>query len=428
MPKSPKYHHVIIGNSAAAIGAVEAIRKSGNQEPILLISDEPYAAYSRPLISELLAGLVTKDRMYYRPEDFYARHQVETMLGSRVKQIDTNKQTVILEGGKKIPYHQLLIATGSSPIQPPIKGADLPGIFTFMRWQEAEALLEAAPRARKALVIGGGLIGLKAAEALHHIGLEVTVVDLADRLLPAAADRTAADLIEKHLRAKGLRIITSTTVKAITGDKGGVKGAKLSSGETLACDLVIIAVGVKPNTQIVEGSAIKANRGILVDRQMRTNLPNIYAAGDVAEGYDLVMGENRLLPLWPVAYRQGAIAGSNMAGVEKTYEGLFAMNAMELFGLPLISMGRLEAPAENGFEELLRSDDLGYRKIILQDDKIVGAIFLKAIDRAGIIAGLIKEQLPVGAFKHDLMADDFGLLSLPKAWRKEKLAKAAGGA
>jgi NAD(P)H-nitrite reductase large subunit len=421
MPKSPKYHHVIIGNSAAAIGAVEAIRQCGNREPILLISDEPYAAYSRPLISELLSGLVTKDGMFYRPEDFYSRHEVETLLGTRVKQIDPEKRAIVLDGGKKISYGKLLIATGSSPIMPPIKGANLPGVFTFMRWQEAEDLLEKVARARKALVIGGGLIGLKAAEALQHIGLEVTVVDLADRLLPAAADKTAAELIEQHLRAKGLRIITGTTVKEITGDKSGVKGAKLSSGESLICDLVIVAVGVKPNTQIVEGTEIKVNRGILVDRRMRTNVADIYAAGDVAEGYDLVMGENRLLPLWPVAYRQGAIAGDNMAGGEKVYDGLFAMNSMELFGLPLISMGRLEAPAEDGFEVLSRNDDRGYRKIILQGGKIVGAVFLKAIDRAGIIAGLIKEQLPVGAFKQDLMAEDFGLLSLPREWRKERL-------
>ena len=419
--------HVIIGNSAAAVAAVEAIRHNGDQEPILLITDENFPPYSRPLISELLAGQIGSERMLYRAADFYAQHQVETLLGVRAERVDPEKKLVKLADGRRVQYHDLLIATGSGPIVPPIEGSELTGVFTFMKWQEALELQAAAGRARRAIVIGGGLIGLKAAEALHHAGLEVAVVELAPRILPAAADETASALMEKHLREAGLRIFTRNTVAKIEGEEGAVKRVRLQSGESLSTDMVVIAIGVRPNVKLVEGTSIQVRRGIVVDSHLRTTAPHVYAAGDVAEGYDLVMGENRLLPLWPVAYRQGMVAGANIAGKQVEFEGYFAMNSIELFGLPLISMGRLEALAEPGYEVLSRNDGRSYRKIILKDGIIVGAILLREIDRAGIITGLIREQTPVEEFKGELLKEDFGLLSLPKAWRKQKLFSSRSG-
>ncbi len=413
--------HVIIGNSAAAIAAVEAIRQNGDNRPIVLIAEEPFIAYSRPLISELLAGQVSRERMLYRSEEFYSKHQVQARLGARVERVDPQKRVVRLADGQDIPYGDLLIATGSSPFIPPIEGKDAAGVFTFMKWQEAEALQEAAARAQRAVVVGGGLIGLKAAEALHYIGLEVSVVELAPRVLPMAADETASALIEERLRAEGLKIFTSTTVQKIESNAGRACGARLSNGQTLPADLVVIAVGVRPNTTIVKDTSITVNRGIVVDAHMRTNIPEIYAAGDVAEAYDLVMGENRLLPLWPAAYRQGSVAGANMAGVEKEYDGFFAMNSIQFFNLPLISMGRLEAPEEPGYETLTSNTTGNYRKIILKNGVIEGALFVGAVDRAGIFAGLLRERTPVESFKEELLKPDFGLLSLPKEWRKEKL-------
>ena len=419
--------HVIIGNSAAAVAAIEAIRHNGDQEPILLITDETFPPYSRPLISELLAGQIGSERMLYRATDFYAQHQVETLLGVRAERVAPEKKLVKLADGRRVNYQDLLIATGSGPIVPPIVGSELTGVFTFMKWQEALDLQAAAGRTRQALVIGGGLIGLKAAEALRHAGLEVAVVELAPRILPAAADETASALMEQHLREAGLRIFTRNTVAKIEGEQGAVKRVRLQSGESLSTDMVVIAIGVRPNVKLVEGTSIQVRRGIVVDSHMRTTAPHVYAAGDVAEGYDLVMGENRLLPLWPVAYRQGMVAGANIAGKQVEFEGYFAMNSIELFGLPLISMGRLEAPAEAGYEVLSRNDGRSYRKIILKDGIIVGAILLREIDRAGIITGLIREQTPVEEFKGELLKEDFGLLSLPKAWRKQKLFSSRSG-
>jgi NAD(P)H-nitrite reductase large subunit len=413
--------HVIIGNSAAAISAIEAFRKTGNDEPILLISDEPSPSYSRPLISELLAGEISGERMLYRSEDFYAQHSVEPLLATRAEKVEPGRKAVRLQDGRRIPYKNLLIATGSGPIILPLEGVDLRGVFTFMGWREAEVLRRAAAGKRLATVIGGGLIGLKAAEALRHLGLEVSVVELAPRLLPAAADETASAVIEAHLRSHGLRIFTGNTVERIEGDEGQVRAVLLRSGERLLADMVIMAVGVRPNIEIVQRTSIQVRRGIVVDSHMRTSAPNVYAAGDAAEGYDLVMDENRLLPIWPAAYRQGAVAGANMAGEDKEYAGDFAMNSIELFHLPLISMGRLEAPQEPGYEVLSSSAENSCRKVILKNGVIVGALFLREIDRAGIFNGLIRERMPVEAFKSELLSDDFGLLSLPAEWRKAKL-------
>ena len=424
MPKATSAN-VIIGNSAAAVAAVEAIRKTGNTEPIVLISDEPHPPYSRPLISELLAGQVKSPRMLYRPENFYEKNNVEALLGVRAESIDVAKKSVKLSTGKKVAYKNLLLATGSRPLVPPMEGLELKRVFTFMRWQEAEELIDAAGRIRHAVVIGGGLIGLKAAEALRHIGVEVTLLDLAPRILPMAADPTASAMIEQHLRDEaGIQIITGNTVTKIEGDERGfVKGVTLKSGEYLKTEMVVVAIGVRPNTQLAEGTEIVVRRGFPVDNHMQTNVPHIYAAGDVAEGYDLVTGENRLLPIWPVAFRQGAIAGLNMAGKATEYEGYFAMNSIELFNLPLISMGRLEAPDEPGYETLTRSEGGVYRKIILKDGVIVGALYLKNIDRVGIIGGMIRDKYNVADFKEELLKDDFGWLSTPEDYRADLRAK-----
>lgn len=414
--------HIIIGNSAAAIGAVEAIRRAGSKDRILLISDEPFTTYSRPLISELLSGEVSEERMGYRPGDFYETHDVETLLNTRIERVIPDKHHIVLADGQEIAYQTLLIATGSSPIVPPIAGIDLEGVFTFLRWQEADALKKSATTARRAVVVGAGLIGLKAAESLRHLGLDVTVVELAPRILPTAADAGAAAILLDHLCSHGLRVITGASVTSLEGDDGRVTSAVVSTGERLPCDCAVIAVGVWPNTGLVKDTSIEVRRGIVVDSHMRTTATDVYAAGDVAEGFDLISGENRLLPLWPVAYKQGAIAGANMAGVVTDYEGLFAMNSIQLFDLPLMSMGRLDPIEEPGYEVLLRNEADVYRKIILREGVIEGAVFVRSIDRVGIIAGLMKDRTNVTPFKQALLSDDFGLLSLPREWRKAKLA------
>ena len=414
-------HYAIIGNSAAAVGAVEAIRQYDKEGPITIVADEPHHVYSRPLISYLLGGLVDESRMSYRPAHFYDRHNVQTMLGVQVVGLDTEQRTLTLTGGGTVPYDRLLISTGGTPIVPPLPGADVPGIFTFTTWDDARRIARYIEdyRVESALVVGGGLIGLKSMEALGERGLDVTVVELASRMLSATFDQTASDIAQHHLAERGVEVRCGTTVSSISSGDGRVTGVALRDGSSVPCGLVIFAIGVVPDTSIVAGTEIATDRGILVDDTMQTNVPGIHAAGDVAQATERLSGEKRPLPIFPVAFRQGVVAGSHMAGGAPPYEGGLAMNSVDVFGLPTISVG-ITSPEGDEHELLSARDDAepSYRKIVLRDNRIVGAIFIGRIDRAGIITGLIREGIEVTGFKDLLLTDEFGLISLPTEYRK----------
>lgn len=414
--------YVIIGNSASAIGAIEAIRQYDQDNPITLIADEPHPTYSRPLITYLLGGLVSEERMLYRPPDFYQRYEIEPMLGVRVVQVEPQERKLTLASGVNISYDRLLIATGGVPFVPSVPGDDLEGIFTFTRWEDARRVryFIESYGVRQAIVVGGGFIGLKTTEGLLARGVKVTIVELADRILSASFDRTASRLAEAILRREGVEVRTGTTVQEIIGRAGRVDHVILRDGERLECDMLIFAIGVRPNTMLVPREAgIAINRGILVDEHMRTTAPDVYAAGDVVEALDMLLGVRRTIAIWPLAYRQGYVAGCNMAGTEREYEGGFPMNSTEVCGVPAISVG-ITNPQEDRYEILEKyiQEEMRYKKLVLRNDRLVGAILVGDIDRAGIYTGLIRDRANVGPFKDDLLSDNFGLISLPRDYRK----------
>ena len=419
---------VIIGNSAAAIGTVEAIRQHDQENAITIVSDEPHHVYSRPLICHLLGGLVDEAQMPYRPPDFYERHGVATMLGAKVTDITPHEQTISLAGGGTLPYDQLLIATGGKPFVPPVPGVNLRGVFTFTRWEDAQDIGRYIDDygVKSALVVGGGLIGMKAIKALMARSIQVTVVELADCILSISFDRTASKLAETILRRAGAEVRTGTTVKEIIEREGRVDHAVLQEGEKANCDMVIFAIGVRPNLDLIlpepdRKTGIKVNRGIIVDERMRTSVPQVYAAGDCVETYDMLLRVNRPIAIWPNAYRQGFVAGCNMAGAEKVYEGGFPMNSVEVSGVPTISVG-LTDPKENRDEyEIIEKYDREaqtYKKLVLQGSRLVGAICVGNIDRAGIYTGLIRDRADVSPFREHLLSGSFGLISLPREYRK----------
>ncbi|MBI3814462.1 MAG: NAD(P)/FAD-dependent oxidoreductase [Nitrospinae bacterium] len=427
--------YLIIGNSAAAIGAAEAIRKNDKGNPVIIISDEPHRVYSRPLISYLLAGLVTEDRMYYRDENFYKDNNIETIFDKRVTGVDVKKRQALLEDKKRIDYDRLLIATGGTPFVPPIKGKERKNVYTFTKWKDAENIIkltttppftkEGRGGIKKAVVIGAGMIGIKAVEGLHAVGVDVTVVELASEVLSRALDKDASRIVQRRMEDAGIEVITSNEVIEITGRGDLASGVVLRDKKKIKCDLVIIAIGVIPNTGFLKESGIKINRGIVVDEKMETNIKGVYAAGDVAEALNIITGEKMPIPIWPLAQRQGAIAGDNMSGGDSVYKGGFPMNSIEFPGVPTISMG-ITDPRGEGYESFIKNDSANgnYKRIILKDNKIVGAILVgDDIDRAGILTGLIKEQTPVTAFKDKLLDRNFGFVHLPKDLRKEKLEK-----
>lgn len=416
--------HVIIGNSAAAVGAVEAIRRHDSTSSITIISDEPHHVYSRPLISYLLGGLVDESHMYYRPPEFYDYQRVEAMLGIEVTGIDTAARIVQLANGEAVPYDRLLIATGGRPFIPPVTGARLDGVFTFTRWEDAREIERYIARhdVQSVLVIGGGLIGLKATEALLERGLKITLVELADRVLSISFDRTASKLAEGILAQAGVEIHTGTSAQEIGGTNGRVDHAVLQGGTRLDCDMVIFAIGVRPNVGfIAPESDIHIERGIVVDLHMRTSVPDVYAAGDCAETYDKLLGINRPIAIWPNAHRQGTVAGSNMAGVDKEYDGGFPMNSVEVCGVPTISVGVTDPREDTEQYEVLEFFDRSepvYKKLVLRGNRLVGAICVGNIDRAGIYTGLIRDAADISPFKNLLLSGNFGLISLPQDYRK----------
>jgi len=428
-------HYVIIGNSAAAIGAIKAIRNRDKTGSVTVISDEPYSIYSRPLISYLLAGKVDENMMFYGKKNFYEENSVGTKLSQAAVELDMDKRIVELENKELVSYDKLLIATGGTPIIPQVEGKGLKGVFVFTKWDDTKNIKDFIEKnsVKKAIVIGGGLIGLKATEALIELGLKVTVVELADRILSATFDKRASQMVEDNLRERGIEIIFNNTVVQIEAEgslnkgswekKRRVSGVVLRDKRKLASDLVIFAIGVKPNVSLVKDTPVKVNRGILVNQYMQTCVGNVYAAGDVAEAFDLVMGVTRPIPIWPNAYRQGSVAGCNMAGGLKEYQGGLAMNSIEICGISTISVGQTD-PDEENYQVLqeYNRERREYKKIVLKDDFIVGAIFIGSIERAGIITAFIKERTNVRNFKDYLMREDFGLIYLPSDYRKHMVS------
>jgi NAD(P)H-nitrite reductase large subunit len=418
-------NYIIIGNSVAAVGAIRGIRKIDQQGNITVISRERHIAYGRPLISYLLGGQVTEKRMAYLPEDFYENNRINLLLNSEVTGLNTKKKQVRLAGGDTITYDKLLIATGGDPFVPPIEGMAGKGkVFTFTTWDDAEKMKGLSHDIGRVVVIGGGLIGLKAAEGLHQLGKQITIVELADRILSTAFDRPAGRIVAKKMKANGIDVITEDTVVRVEGNGAEISGVTLKSGDFIPCDTVIVAIGVRPAAAFLKGSEVEVNRGIVVNDSMETNVAGVFAAGDVAEARDFFSGQKNPMPIWPDAYIQGDIAGTSMAGGEKSYSGGLSMNSLELFKVPTISMG-ITNPTDPKKFEILTYQDLEsnqYRKIILKGDLLVGAVLVGNVERAGIFAGLIREKIDIKPFRGSLLNADFGIIHLPREVRNSLFA------
>jgi len=420
MAKMEKIKYLIIGNSAGGIGAAEAIREVDRTGKIAIVSEEPYPAYSRPLISEYLASRCPLEKMLFRPADFYEKNHIQSILGQKVKELNVGEHTVRLGSGKVVAWEKLLLATGGSPIVPRIEGTSQAGVFTFGTLDEAKAIDQyLSHRVERAVVIGGGLIGVSVAEALVKRGLKVTIVEMKERILNTILDEEASALAAERLKKAGVEIISGHTASAVSSYylSGEVTAVTLDDSRPIPCELVVIAIGVQPRTELVAGTGIKINRGIVVDRHMATSSADVYACGDVAEAYDFIYGENRLTPIWPNAYIGGRIAGFNMAGIPTEYSGGTAMNSLKYFGLAIVSAGMVEPP-DNSYEVLTKRRNHTYKKVILKDGLVLGLVFAGDIEKSGIVFSLMKDKVNVEGFKQALVADDFGLISLPEEiWR-----------
>ncbi len=403
-------NYVIIGNSTAAVGTIAGIREIDSVGKITVISDEKYHTYSRPLISYWLEGKVSDKNIYYREPDFYEKNGVETILGKKVTKIEAEKKCVVLEDGLSVPYDKLMVATGSKPFVPPMKGLEKVNYHTFMTFDSVKAIRSEIKKGMKVLIIGAGLIGLKAAEALAAHETDITVIDLADRILPSILDVKAGIKMQRHIENHGVKFILKTSVEEFSEHS-----AKLQNGMTVDFDMLIVAVGVRPNTELVSDAGGKVERGIITDMTQKTTLDDIYAAGDCTVSYDSAADTNRILAILPNAYLQGETAGRNMAGRENYYLNAIPMNAIGLFGLHIISAGDY-----NG-EEYVTETENTYKKLVFRDNKLKGYILMGDVARAGIYTGMIKEGIEIDDVNEELLKEKPQMMMFSKERREEKL-------
>ena len=403
--------YVIIGGSAAAIGCIEGIRPVDKTGEIILITGETEWNYSRPLISYLLEGKTTRDKMWCRPDSFFTRNGVTVKAGVLATALDAGDRTVRLSTGERLAYDRLLAATGSRPFVPPIPGLEtVERTFCFQTLSDASALAEALRPESRVLILGAGLTGVKCAEGIRGLCAQIAIADLAPRVLPAVLDDTAAAMVQARMEEKGVRFYLNDSAAAFRGNT-----ARLQSGTELEFDVLVTAVGVRPNTQLVADAGGAVDRGILVDGRCATTLPDVYAAGDCAQGYDAVSGEKRMLPLWPNAVLQGETAGINMAGGRADYTQGIALNASGVFGLHMVTAGSYEG------ESFTVQRDGSYKRLVTADGVLKGVIMVGDVSRAGIYTDLIRKKKPLSEIDFDLIRESPQLMAFSQKDRRVQL-------
>ncbi len=409
--------YVIIGGSAAAISAVEAIRSIDRESQIDLFSDEATPLFSRVLLPYYLAEELSKPLLSFRTPDFFEQNRIIAHLGVKIQKISTESKTVVDEKGEAYPFDKLLIATGGNPIIPSIQGIQKEGISPLKTMADAEKIYQF--KGKRAVVIGAGSVGVESCISLRKRGMEVTLLEQLGHVLPTVFDEEAASILQKKIEHLGITTITGERAIQFTGN-GHVESVITESRE-IKCDMVVVAVGVKPAVELAQkaGIEIGALEGIKVNSEMMTSFPNIFAAGDVAETFDITRQSQWINAIWPCAVEQGRVAGLNMAGKKTLYEGSFRRNSIGNFiGVPAISMGLTRAETcstcEGGesFQEIKRRTRETYKKLILRNGRLVGAILVGQTQKAGLYQVLLKKQIEVAEDLPMLMSRTLNFMDL----------------
>lgn len=379
---------MIIGNSAAGLNALETFRKYQPHAPLTLISSEPGPAYSRVLLPYYLRSRIPYQNMFIRDAAYYRRLSVRTMFGETVTGLDDENRELKLASGNHVPYDQLLIACGALPVMPPIPGLPGPGVHHLWTLTDAEHLAPYFQVGKKVLILGSGFVSLQAAWSAVQRGMEVSVYELMPQIMPRILDDQAAGLLQRKIIQYGVDLRLNINTERVQRQQDGKITVFAREQEPLTVDLVIVGTGVRPNTGFLLNSRLATDLGILVDEKMATNLPGIYAAGDVAQGPTAFGDRHAIHAFWPTAVEEGKVAGANMAGRALSYPGSLNMNVTQMFGLTVASMGDFCSPDN----QVLRQE------IDLEQGK-----YLKIFGRAGVPVG----ALAVGGT--ELMAE-FGIL------------------
>jgi nitrite reductase (NADH) large subunit len=405
--------HVIVGTGIAGTLAAETIRKLDPKCSITLLGREPFYPYCRPMTTMFLEGKIAPEEMVIREaSDFHSR-DIQLLLGEAVQEIDSAERQVKTEQGRVIPFDRLLIAAGADPVGIEADGSDLGNIFCMRRWKDAEAISGVLPDVRSALVVGGGLVGLKAAQALIHRGIRVVMAEKLMYPLPLVVDPKSGAVISRRLEDMGIALKMGTTVSAFGGN-GTVKEAVFDDGSKIACDLVVIAVGARPAVSFLVKETMTVDEGIHVNAYLETDVEGIYAAGDVAQAMDVVLHRKKVNAIWPVAVEQGIVAGMNMAGRGLRYRGSMGRNVLRIGDLDVLTGGLVNPPPDADYEVLEDEDPRRktYRKLVFQGDILKGLAMLNRIEKGGILLSMIQNQIPVTIEKQRLFDPGFDFSQL----------------
>ncbi len=398
--------HLILGNGPAGVVAVETLRRARPRDEIVMVGSENEPSYSRMAIPYLLEGNIDESGTWLRKTpDHFERLNVRLLAGRAVA-LNVEKRSVLFADGHFESYDRLLVATGSHPVRPPIPGVDLPEVQTCWTLEDARAIAGYAKPGARVLQLGAGFIGCIIMEALAKRGVKLTVVEMGDRMVPRMMTPKAGGMIKRWVEEQGIRVVTSAGVERIDRNAGGDSPltVSLSTGDSLPCDLVIVAAGVAPNVAFLDATPVHVAKGVLVDSRMETTVPGIFAAGDVAEAPDLFTGAHLVSAIQPNAADQARVAAINMAGGNGQLPGVLAINVLDTLGLISTSFGQWWGePGEAGVEQV---DETAYRYLSLQfkGDILIGATSIGMTQHVGALRGLIQGKLSLGPWKDILLA------------------------
>lgn len=444
-------HYLIIGNGAAGLSAAEIIRKRDASGRITIISNEPYLFYSRPGIAYVINGQVSPEQIISRSESFYRQHRLDLHFGT-VTEIDPRAQRVQLQDGTQMGYDVMLLATGSTAVPPPFPGGDLQGVLTFDTLDDAKKVIGHCRGARRAVVVGGGITAMELAEGMQRQGARTHLLQRGERIWPRLFDRRESDIVAQQIEHEGIQLHFRDEIDEIIGRRGRVAGVRLQSGATIDCQVVGVAIGVRPNLQLVRDLPIAQDRGVLVNEAMQSTIPTLFAAGDVAQVYDRWTDAHHLDVLWPSAINEGRAAGYNMVDVAHgrvtpryRYEKGSPFNAALLFGLHLTVIGRVGDSASRGeaddaeeishmsrgssrvwtapFSSHYRSawdkNGTDSLRIVSSGGRIVGALILGNQALADPLRQLIEHDVDISAHETALLSGDSSRLPrvVLQAWR-----------
>ena len=392
---------VIVGGGLAGTMAAKTLRELDQDVGIEIFAEEPCPYYPRPNLVEFVAGRLPCEKLFAFPEGWAEKQRIVLHLGEKVARVRPADKTVETASGSSSRYDALLLATGARAAVPPVIGADRKGVFVLRTLADAQDLIEHLGTHRRVAVLGGGLLGLEIARAIRGREAEVDVIEFFDRLLPRQLDPQSAALLKGQIERSGISVRLGTVTKEILGN-GGVRGLRFESGDELPADAVIIAAGIKPEIGPAVEAGLQVARGIVVDDRLRTSVPGIFAAGDVAEH------RGRIYGIIPAAFEQARAAAYNMLGQDKPYAGTMPFNTLKVAGLYLTSVGEIDA-AGPGYESLVRTvPEAGlYKKIVLQEGRLVGAIWMGTKKGASEISRLVTLHKDVETRKQDLLEDEF---------------------